>query len=56
MAKIKRSTAKEIIGVGGELSGSIPILEFTRKGVIRGLKQQVHVKRPNQYPKPVKTS
>ncbi len=51
MAKIKRVTAKQTRGVLNELSGVNDILEFTRKGVIKGLKQSVHVKRPNQYKK-----
>ena len=49
MAKIDRSDAKQLQGVTGVLSGVEDRLEFTRKGVIRGLKEPVHVKRPNQY-------
>ncbi len=51
MGKIERSTAKQLQGVTGVLSGVENVLEFTRKGVIRGLKDPVHVKRPNQYKK-----
>lgn len=51
MAKIKRSTAQIKQGVIGVVSGSEAILEFTRKGVIRGLSQAIKVKRPNQYNK-----
>ena len=49
MGKIKRSNVKEIKGITNELSGAGTILEFTRKGVIRGLRNPIHIKRPNQY-------
>lgn len=49
MAKIKRSTAKIKQGITGVVSGSEAILEFTRKGVLKGLSEPIKIKRPNQY-------
>lgn len=49
MAKIKRSNLQVTKGVTNELSGVGTVIEATRKGVIRGLKEPIHVKRPNQY-------
>lgn len=49
MAKIKRQNAKLVSGLTADMSGSIQIVEFTREGVVRGLSQPIHIKRPNQY-------
>ena len=49
MAKIKRVTMKETKGIRNELSGSIPILINEKTGVIKGIKNPIRVKRPNQY-------
>ena len=51
MAKIKRSELTQLRGIIDKLSGSQQILEATRKGVIRGLREPIKVKRPNQYNK-----
>lgn len=51
MAKIERKSSELIEGITGVASGSIQVLEFTRKGVIRGLSRPIKVKRPNQYKK-----
>lgn len=51
MAKINRSKAQQTKGINNVLSGGMPLLEFTRKGVIKGLKKSIHIKRPNQYKK-----
>ena len=49
MAKIKRGTGKLIEGILESPSGTALPIEFHRNGVITGLKQQIPVKRPNQY-------
>ena len=49
MEKIKYRSSELLEGVTGVGSGQVKVIEFTRKGVIRGLKQPIKVKRPNQY-------
>ena len=49
MAKIKRSTAKQELGITEGLTGTTKILRFPQKDVITGVKEPVHVKRKNQY-------
>jgi hypothetical protein len=51
MGKIKRDLAELKEGINQQASGSLTVIEIVRNGVIRGLKQSIHVKRPNQYPK-----
>lgn len=51
MAKIRRQSSELIEGITGIASGELPVIEFTRKGVIRGLSKPIKVKRPNQYKK-----
>lgn len=49
MAKIDRKSAELIEGILGIASGTPLPITFVRKGVIRGLKESIYVKRPNQY-------
>jgi hypothetical protein len=51
MAKIKRENAEMIRGINDVISGDVKIVEFTRKGVVRGLHSPIEIKRPNQYKK-----
>lgn len=51
MAKIKRSTAKQKLGITQPIEGTTQILSFPRAGVVTGIKEPVMVKRKNQYKK-----
>lgn len=54
MAKIKHKNAQLNEGIVGSASGTTNVIEFVRDGVIRGLKNSIPVKRPNQYSKRMK--
>ena len=49
MARIKRNSAELLEGVLNAGSGTTLPIRFQSNRVITGLKQQIHVKRPNQY-------
>lgn len=49
MAKIKRSTAQAKKGITNNVTGSMKILRFPRKGVIQASAEAIPVKRKNQY-------
>lgn len=51
MAKIEKNKAEIKEGIRSNPSGTMAILHFPRAGVITGLKEPIHVKRPNQTKK-----
>jgi len=49
MEKVKRNTAKFLLGINDVNSGTLYFLKFSRNGVIQMNDENPHVKRPNQY-------
>lgn len=49
MDKVKRNTAKFMLGINDVNSGSLLFLKFSRNGRINLADQSPAVKRPNQY-------
>lgn len=54
MAKVKYNTAKLLLGVTGNDSGTLYFLKFGRNGTVNLADENPHVKRPNQYSKKMK--
>lgn len=55
MEKIKHKSAELQTGITQGASGSIQPFVFVSGSIIRGFKNPIHVKRPNQYkPDPIK--
>jgi hypothetical protein len=49
MARVKRNTAKLLLGIRGNDSGTLLNLKFSRNDRVNLLDESPHVKRPNQY-------
>ena len=49
MARVKYNTAKQLLGIRDNDSGTLLNLSFSRNGVVKLIDESPHVKRPNQY-------